>query len=208
MLVLAVEGEQPAAEQLQVGGRGGAAGDEGGGSPRGRDPPPQHDLLRSLGQALGDLRHLGLGQQPLRQVEDPLDPGLLGAGTDDLRPRLAAHQQVERVGQHGLAGAGLPGDRVQPLPQPQLGLLDQQQVLDPQLSEHAPLCSTWRGGSCRDSVPPPLRAARFLDGPAARLRAPRLRPLAEVGRSRCGGRGRSRARRRRRRGSRRSGGSR
>ena len=51
--------------------------------------------------------------------------------------RLAAEQQVERVGQHRLARAGLARDRVQPGPEPQLGPLDQQQVLDAQLEQHA-----------------------------------------------------------------------
>ena len=46
------------------------------------------------------------------------------------------------MGEHGLAGAGLAGDRVQPLAQPQLGPLDQQQVLDPQLTQHAPCVAT------------------------------------------------------------------
>jgi hypothetical protein len=35
------------------------------------------------------------------------------------------------VGEHGLAGAGLAGDHVEPRAEPQLGALDQQQVLDP-----------------------------------------------------------------------------
>ena len=136
VLVLAEEGEQPAAEQLQVGGGGGAAGDEGTGAPAGGDPAAEDDLLGALRQPLGQLRELRLLQQPLRQIEDPLDPGLGRAGPDDLRFGLAAHQQVERVRQHRLAGPGLAGDRVKPLPQPQFGPLDQQQVLDPQLAQH------------------------------------------------------------------------
>ena len=79
VLVLAEEGEQPAAEQLQVGRGRGAAGDEGAGPPAGRDPPAQHDLLGALRQPLGQLGQLRLLQQPRGQVEDALDPGLLGA---------------------------------------------------------------------------------------------------------------------------------
>ena len=146
VLVLAEEGEQPPAEQLQVGGGRGAPGDEGAGPPAGRDPPPEHDLLGALGQPLGQLRQLRLLQQSRRQVEDALDPGLLRARPDDLRLRLAAHQQVERVRQHGLPRAGLPGDRVQPLAEPQFGPLDQQQVLDPQLTQHAPCLATDAAG--------------------------------------------------------------
>ena len=145
VLVLAVEGEQPAAEQLQVGGRWRPARRRRRGPPAGRDPPAEHDLLGALGQPLGELGHLGLVEQPVGKVEDPLDPGLLRPRPHDLRPRLAAHQQVERVGEHGLAGAGLPGDRVEPLAQAQLGPLDQQQVLDSQLAQHRPLCSNGGG---------------------------------------------------------------
>ena len=142
VLVLAVEGEQPAAEQLQVGRGGGAPGDERRRPPRGRDPAPEHDLLGALRQPPGELRQLRIVEQPGRQVEGALDPGLAGARADDLRARLAAHQQVEGVGEHGLAGAGLAGDRVEPLPQAQLGALDQEQVLDPQLAQHAPCVAT------------------------------------------------------------------
>ena len=142
VLVLAVEGEQPAAEQLQVGGRGGATGDEGRGPARGGDPPAQHDLLGALGQPLGEVGHLGLVEQSGGQVEGALDPGLTGSGPDDLRPRLATHQQVEGVGQHRLAGAGLAGDRVEALVEAQLGALDQQQVLDPKLAQHGPCVAT------------------------------------------------------------------
>ena len=42
-----------------------------------------------------------------------LHPGIIGAGPDDLRPRAATHQEIERVREHGLAGAGLAGDRVE-----------------------------------------------------------------------------------------------
>ena len=66
---------------------------------------PSDDLVGALGQPLGDLRQLGVVEQALGNGEDALDLGLLGAGPDDLRARLAAHEQVERVGEHGLAGA-------------------------------------------------------------------------------------------------------
>ena len=103
VLVLAVEGKQPPAEQLQVGRRGGAPGDESAGPPARRDPPAENDLLGILGQPLGDLGHLRLAEQSLWQVEDALDPSLLGARPHDLRPGLAPHQQIERVREDGLA---------------------------------------------------------------------------------------------------------
>ena len=48
----------------------------------------------------------------------------------------AAEQQVERVREHRLAGAGLAGEHVQPGRQAQLRALDQQEVLDVQLLQH------------------------------------------------------------------------
>jgi hypothetical protein len=52
------------------------------------------------------------------------------ARSHDSRPRAATQQKIERVCEHGLAGSGLAGDHVQAWAQPQLGLLDQQKVLD------------------------------------------------------------------------------
>ena len=45
-----------------------------------------------------------------------------------------------------LPGAGLAGDRVQALAEAKLGPLDQQQVLDPQLVQHAPVLATGADG--------------------------------------------------------------
>ena len=136
VLVLAVEGEQARAEGAQVRGRGRAPGDEGGGSAGpGRDPPREDDLLARR-QPLGDVAQRRVGEDRLRDLEGALDPRLLGAGPDGGAARTAAHQQVERVGEHGLAGAGLAGDHVQSRPEAHLGALDQQEVLDPQLAKH------------------------------------------------------------------------
>ena len=80
-----------------------------------------------------------------RKVEDTLDVGLAGAGANDPRPRAPAEEQVEGVGEHGLAGARLAGEHVQAGREPQLRLLDQQQVLDTKLLEHVSRCSSARG---------------------------------------------------------------
>jgi hypothetical protein len=52
-------------------------------------------------------------------------------------PRAAPEEQIERVREHRLAGSGLAGEHVQPGRQPQLRLLDQQEILDAQLLKHA-----------------------------------------------------------------------
>ena len=89
----------------------------------------EDDLLGVVGQPLA----AALSAAMLGQVEDTLDICLRGAGTHDPRARATAEQQVERVGEHRLAGAGLAREHVQPGRQPQLRALDQQEVLDVQL---------------------------------------------------------------------------
>ena len=145
VLVLPVEGEQPGAERPQVARRCGTPLHEGARPPRGRDPAPEDDLVGVGGKALAQLGQLGIGEQLLGKREDSLHVGLIGSGADDLRARLSAHQQVERVGEDRLPRPGLAGDRVQPAREAELGALDQQQVLDPQLVQHRVLTSSGQG---------------------------------------------------------------
>jgi hypothetical protein len=62
-------------------------------------------------------------------------------------PWLAAEQQVQRMGEHGLPRACLAREDVQPLGEPELGPLDEQEVLDAQLFQHEMWCTTGRGRS-------------------------------------------------------------
>ena len=131
MLVLAVEREQRAADVAQVGRRRAAPAEVGARAPLRAHAAGEHELV-------------GVGRQPVPQLlaqlvgqrEHALDVGLGRARPHDPRPRLAAQQQVERVGEHGLARAGLPRQGVQARAEAQLGALDQQQVLDAELVEH------------------------------------------------------------------------
>ena len=145
VLVLPEEGDQAPAERLEVGRRGRAPLDERARPPSGADPAGEDDLGRGPAArllvevsryALAEIPQLRLVEQAGRELEHPLDVRLPGTWADDARPGPAAQKQVERVGQHGLAGAGLPRDRRQPGPRPQLGPLDQQEVLGAQLQEH------------------------------------------------------------------------
>ncbi len=139
VLVLAVEREQRASEPAQVRDGDGTAVDLGAGTPVGADAAGEHDLLGVGGQQLAALDLQRLGKR-----EHPLDVRLGGAGPHEggrgSHPRAPAEQQVERVREHGLAGARLAGEHVQPVREPQLGPLDQQQVLDAQLVYHARRC--------------------------------------------------------------------
>ena len=131
VLVLAVERQQRAAHVAQVGRRGAAAAEVRARAPLGRHPPREHELVGVRRQAIGQVRG-----QLRRQREHALDVRLRGARAHDARPRLAAQQQVERVGEDGLARPRLPRQRVQTRPEAQFGALDQQQVLDAELVEH------------------------------------------------------------------------
>ena len=57
------------------------------------------------------------------------------------RPEVAgipgrAEQEPDRLGEDRLARPGLPGDRVQARPEAQVGLADEDEVLDAQAAEH------------------------------------------------------------------------
>ena len=127
MLVLPEERDQAPAELAQVRRGGRATLNERAGAPGRGHPPCQHELaLVRRRQPLAQLGQLGIVEQLGRRGEHALDVGLLGPGSHDAGPRLAAQQQVERVRQDSLAGAGLARDHVQALAEPQLGPLDQQ----------------------------------------------------------------------------------
>ena len=140
MLVLAVERQQRAAGVAQVGRRGAAAAEVGARAALGAHAAGEHDLVGVGRQPVAEL-----GAQLLGQREDALDVGLGRAGPHDPGPRLAAEQQVERVGEHGLARARLAGEHVQARPEAQLGALDEQEVLDTQLVEHGRRCTSRLG---------------------------------------------------------------
>ena len=122
-----------AAEAARPGDEG--AGPPGGARPAGRARSPR----RPPGSRSASSASSGSSSSPAGRSKTPSTQASSAPGPDDLRARLAAHQQVERVGEDGLPGPGLAGDRVQALAEAQLGPLDQQQVLDPQLAQHA-LC--------------------------------------------------------------------
>ena len=137
VLVLTVEGDEPGAEVAQLGDGHGASVQIRARAPAIRiDAPRQDDLLSVAGKALAELLAQRVGE-----LEHALDVCLAGARAHDCGRGSGASgatskQQVQRVREHGLTGAGLAGEHVQPGSQPQLGALDQQQVLDVQLRQH------------------------------------------------------------------------
>ena len=113
VLVLAEEGHQPRGDRAQLLRRHGAALQVRARRAVGHHAAAEHQLRHVERDALGQLGQLRVGRQGGGRLEDALDVCLLGAGTHDAAPRLAAEQQVERLGEHRLARAGLAGDRVQ-----------------------------------------------------------------------------------------------
>ena len=114
VLVLAVEGEQRDAERAQLGGRHRAPLEVGARAARRGHAAGEHELVAVERQALGELGELRIALRARRAREHALDVGLVGARAGRSAARLAAQQQVERVGEHRLARAGLAGDHVQP----------------------------------------------------------------------------------------------
>ena len=73
----------------------------------------------------------------LREIELRLDVGLLAGGPDVRVVALRAEQQTERLGEDRLAGTRLSRDRVQPGRELELGLADEDEVLDAEAVKHA-----------------------------------------------------------------------
>ena len=133
MLVLAVEGQQPAPELPQVGHRRRAPAHIRAGPSVGPHAPGEDELLGTIRNRLGAGKLRG-------QREHTFDICLGGAGPDDPAAGPPAEQQIERVSQQRLAGSGLAGHDVQPRSEAELGSIQQQQVLDAQLKEHGATC--------------------------------------------------------------------
>ena len=90
VLVLTVEGEQARAEIAQLRDGGGAAVEVGTRASVGAETASEDDLLGAVGEPLGEL-----GAQRVGQIEDTLDIGLRGAGTDEGGPGSSSRAAPE-----------------------------------------------------------------------------------------------------------------
>ena len=97
----------------------------------GEDAAGDEERVLVLGPQLGELLEL------LREVELRLDVRLLAGGPDVRVVALRAEQEAERLGEDRLPGAGLSRDRVQPGRELELGLADEDEVLDAEPAQHA-----------------------------------------------------------------------
>ena len=97
----------------------------------GEDPAGDDERVLVLRPQLRELFEL------LREIELRLDVGLLAGGPDVRVVALRAEQEAERLGEDRLAGTRLSRDRVQPGRELELGLADEDEVLDAEPVKHA-----------------------------------------------------------------------
>ena len=105
-------------------------------APVGEHAPRNEEPFLVLGAKLGERGELVLFDQPCRQIELGLDVRLGPVGADVAGVTLGAEEQADRLGENRLARPGLAGDRVEPWSERELGLLDQDEVLDAEAAKH------------------------------------------------------------------------
>ena len=124
VLVLSVEGQQPRRQVAQLADPDRPSVQIGAGSAVAGHPPGEDQIRGVVGEPLRQP-----AAKPVGELEHPLDIGFARAGPDRAGASAATEQEVERVGQDRLPRAGLAGQHVEAAGEPQLGALDQQQVL-------------------------------------------------------------------------------
>ncbi len=95
------------------------------------DTPGYNERVLVLRLQLAELFEL------VREVELRLDVRLLTGGADVGVVAFRTEQEPEGLGEDRLAGAGLPGDRVQPGRELELRLTDEDEILDAKPTKHA-----------------------------------------------------------------------
>ena len=138
LLELAGHRDQPLGDRRNVIARRGAPPGVGPCSAVGEDSAREDETLLALRPELREHVEGFLLQEPVREVELGLDICLLAAGSDQRRIASRAQEQADRLREDRLSGPGLAGDGVEPRSELELGLADQDQVLDAQAAQHAP----------------------------------------------------------------------
>src|SRR5690349_1549537 len=98
----------------------------------GRERTVDERAAASLGSDLATDHHLGVAV-----LEDRLDGGDRLARADEVSRRAAAEEQAHRLDEHGLAGARLAGQDVQPLVELDVRRFDEGKITDAEEREHA-----------------------------------------------------------------------
>ena len=146
VLVLPGQIDQPRAQLGQAPGGGERAVDVGAALAAALDDPADHDLGAG-GDVVGIVRgerQPGGGQdrdhaaaQIRRHLDDGLDRGLGGAGARDVGRGATAAQEVHRLDDERLAGAGLAGEHAEPGAELDRDVRQDGEVGDSQVAQHA-----------------------------------------------------------------------
>ena len=112
----------------------------------GEHPPGQDETLLIhfmfvLRRELRETGQLVVVPEPLGRVELRLDEGLLRSRADEPRVALGAEEEPERLRENRFSRAGLARDRAQPRGRHELGLADQDEVLDAEATKQRSCCS-------------------------------------------------------------------
>ena len=102
----------------------------------GEHAPGRDEPRLPFGSQLGDGRESIVVEQPVREVELGLDVGLGGGRADVAGRSLRSEQQPDRLGENRLARSGLARDHVEARPERQVGLADQDEILDVEPPKH------------------------------------------------------------------------
>ena len=139
VLVLGREADQRPRQRRDGLARGRLAVDERPRATLGRDAARDHHL----GLVLGEVAQRGRGvvlveplPEPLGQGEGRLHQRVPGPGPHRARVGRGAGEQRQRLGEDGLAGAGLPGDRGEPGGRRDLRPLDHHEVPHLERADH------------------------------------------------------------------------
>ena len=111
----------------------------------------------SSGRSSASALELLVVEEARRQVELGLDVGLVAVRPDERGVAARAEQEPDRLREDRLAGAGLAGDRVQPGRELELGLADEDEVLDAEPAKHAWMLRPPAAGGDPPKPPRPRR---------------------------------------------------
>ena len=136
LLELTRHGDQPLRRRRDVLARDGSAPRVCAGAPVAEDAARDHETGLALRSELRERRHVVLLEEPVRYVEFRFDVRL-GSGRTDRRGISARTQEEpDGLGEDRLPRARLSGHGIQTGTEPELGLADEDEVLDPQATKH------------------------------------------------------------------------
>ena len=136
LLELARHRDQPLARRGKVVAGGAATPGVGAGAPVREDTAREHEAVLVLRPELGQRSHVFVVEEPWRRLKLGLDVGLLAVLADEGVVAPASEEETDRLREDRLARAGLAGDRVQAGRERQLGLADEDEVLDSKAAQH------------------------------------------------------------------------